>query len=45
MRLFHLGDATIMVLVWHGGAVALVSVLAGWSGRGILAWRHALGFR
>jgi hypothetical protein len=45
MRLFHIGDATVMVLCWHFGTVALLSALAGWAGRSVLAWRHVVAFR
>jgi len=41
LSLFHVGDASIMVLVWHFGSVAVLSVLAGWMGRHILNWRGA----
>jgi len=40
LRLFHPQDASLMVLVWQFGSVAVLSMLAGWSGRQILAWRH-----
>jgi hypothetical protein len=40
LRLFHLGDASIMVLFWHIGTVALLSLLAGCLGRHVLHWRH-----
>lgn len=40
LRLFHPQDASLMVLVWQFGSVALLSMLAGWSGRQILTWRH-----
>ena len=40
LRLFHPQDASLMVLVWQFGSVALLSMFAGWSGRRILAWRH-----
>ncbi|WP_274609098.1 NrsF family protein [Mesorhizobium sp. L-8-10] len=43
LRLFHPQDASLMVLVWQFGSVVLLSMLAGWNGRRILAWRH-LGF-
>lgn len=36
LRLFHTQDASLMVLVWQFGSVALLSVLAGWGGRLIL---------
>lgn len=41
LRLFHYQDAGLMVLVWQFGSVALLSALAGWSGRAILRWPHA----
>jgi hypothetical protein len=41
LRLFHLGDASIMVLFWHFGSVAVLSTLAGALGRYLLSWRHA----
>ena len=41
LRLFHLGDASIMVLFWHFGSVTLLSTLAAASGRYLLRWRHA----
>jgi hypothetical protein len=41
MQLFHFRDASIMVLFWHLGSVAVLSALAGWLGRHVLAWRHA----
>lgn len=41
LQTFHVRDASIMVLVWHLGNVALLSVLAGWMGRLVLARRRA----
>jgi hypothetical protein len=41
LRLFHLGDASIMVLFWHFGSVALLAALASLVGRQFLYWRHA----
>lgn len=41
LRLFHPQDASLMVLVWQFGTVALLSALAGWSGASILRWPHA----
>lgn len=38
LRLFHDQDASLMVLVWQFGSVALLSALAGWGGRHILRW-------
>jgi hypothetical protein len=40
MRLFHLGDASIMVLVWHVGAVFVLAAIAALVGRRIVSWRH-----
>jgi hypothetical protein len=40
LRLFHPQDASLMILVWQFGSVALLTMLAGWGGRRILAWRH-----
>ena len=38
LRLFHAGDVTIMMLVWHLGTVALLLALAGWLGPRLLLW-------
>lgn len=40
LRLFHHQDASLMVLVWQFGSVALLTTLAGWSGRHIVHWPH-----
>jgi hypothetical protein len=40
MLLFHVGDVSFMVLVWHVGVVAIFASLAGWAGPRILTWRH-----
>jgi hypothetical protein len=40
LRLFHLGDASIMVLFWHVGSMLLLSAFAACLGRQILHWRH-----
>jgi hypothetical protein len=42
LRIYHIGDVSIMVLVWHFGSVALISILAGWAGRHVLSWRSLL---
>jgi hypothetical protein len=42
LRIFHIGDVSIMVLVWHFGSVALISVLAARIGRQVLNWRSVL---
>lgn len=36
LRLVHSQDASLMILVWQVGSVALLSLLAGWSGRTIM---------
>jgi len=41
LRLFHDQDASLMVLVWQFGTVALLTALAGCAGRYVLRWRHA----
>jgi hypothetical protein len=41
MQFFHFRDASVMLLVWHLGNVAVLSVLAGWLGKHVLGWRHA----
>ena len=38
VSLFHEGESALMVLVWHLGAVALLSLLCGLFGRRLLAW-------
>jgi hypothetical protein len=38
MRLFHYGDATIMILVWHIGVAALFALIASLLGGQILKW-------
>ena len=42
LRIFHIGDVSIMVLVWHFGVLALISVLAGRVGRHVLSWRFVI---
>jgi hypothetical protein len=41
LRLFHPTDASLMVLVWQFGSVALLAALAGLFGPTIHHWRHA----
>jgi hypothetical protein len=41
LRLFHLQDASLMILVWQFGTVAIFSALASLFGRRILPWRPA----
>lgn len=45
MQVFHFRDASIMLLFWHLGNVAVLSVLAGWLGGHVLGWRHAKAAR
>lgn len=40
MQLFHFRDASVMVLVWHLGSVAVISALAGLAGERLIGWRH-----
>jgi hypothetical protein len=40
MQIFHFRDASIMVLVWHLGSVAVISTLAGLAGERLIGWRH-----
>jgi hypothetical protein len=40
MQFAHLRDASIMVLTWHLGAAAVLSVAGAWLGRLVLGWRH-----
>ena len=40
LRLFHAQDASLMVLVWQVGTVALLTALSGAVGRRLLRWRH-----
>jgi hypothetical protein len=40
MQVFHFRDASFMLLVWHLGGVAVLSLLAGSMGPSFLAWRH-----
>ena len=40
LRVYHVGDASIMVLVWHFGSVIVLAVLAGWIGRLVLNWKN-----
>jgi len=42
MQLFHFRDASIMVLFWHLGSVALISVLAACFGGRVIS-RHRMG--
>ena len=42
LRIYHIGDVSIMVLVWHFGGLAMISVLAGRIGRHVLNWRFVM---
>jgi hypothetical protein len=44
LRLFHAQDASLMVLVWQFGSVALMVAVAGAVGNQFLYWRHAVAF-
>jgi hypothetical protein len=41
LQLYHAGDISVMVLIWHFGSVALLSAIAAWAGRFILRWPDA----
>lgn len=41
LRLFHLEDASLMILVWQFGTVAALSLLGGGLGGRVLRWRLA----
>jgi len=41
LRVFHVGDASAMVLFWHLGGAAVLAGLAALAGRRVLYWRHA----
>ena len=45
MQFFHFRDASIMILFWHLGNVAVLSMLAGWLGQYVLGWHHAKATR
>lgn len=39
LQFAHVRDGSIMVLVWHLGAAAVLAALGGWLGRRILGWQ------
>jgi hypothetical protein len=39
LQFAHVGDASIMVLVWHLGAAAILAALGGCLGQYVLGWR------
>jgi hypothetical protein len=41
LRLFHPGDASIMILTWHVGIAVALTAFAGLLGRTVLNWRQA----
>ncbi|NJO35096.1 MAG: DUF1109 domain-containing protein, partial [Rhodospirillales bacterium] len=41
LRLFHAQDASVMVLVWQFGSVALLAGLGALAGRHVLPWPSA----
>jgi hypothetical protein len=40
LRLFHVGDTAVMILIWHLGVAAVISAIAGLCGRYVLNWRR-----
>ena len=38
LRIFHAGDLSIQILVWHGGGAILVSMIASLAGPRVLPW-------
>jgi len=40
LRLFHVGDASVMVLFWHLGGAAVLVGIGALAGRRVLYWRH-----
>jgi hypothetical protein len=43
MQIYHVGDISLMVLVWHIGSVAVLAAVAGWIGRRVLRWPNLAG--
>jgi hypothetical protein len=43
LRLFHMQDASLMVLVWQVGSVAVLTIAAACGGRILLSWRSIIG--
>lgn len=41
LRIYHVGDVSIVLLVWHFGAVVVLSLITGWIGRLVLNWKTA----
>jgi hypothetical protein len=38
LRIFHAGDLSVQILVWHGGGAILVSMIASLAGPRVLPW-------
>jgi hypothetical protein len=45
MQIYHVGDISLMVLVWHLGSVAVLAAVAGWMGRWVLRWPESVVLR
>jgi hypothetical protein len=45
LQFAHARDASIMVLTWHLGGAAVLSVLGGWFGERVLGWRQVSDVR
>lgn len=43
LRLFHAEDASLMVLVWQLGTVAVLALLTGAMGRQVINWQRLIG--
>jgi hypothetical protein len=43
LRLFHVEDAGLMILVWQVGTVFLLTAMAAGAGRYLLNWRSIIG--
>ncbi len=43
LRLFHVQDASLMVLVWQVGSVVVLTIAAACAGRILLNWRSIIG--
>jgi hypothetical protein len=43
LRIFHAGDLSIQILVWHAGAAVLASLIASLAGPRLLPWRSWVG--
>jgi hypothetical protein len=43
LRLFHVQDASLTLLVWQVGSVCVLTAMAAWTGRYLLDWRLLIG--